>query len=166
MQAQLCTVDSDYSVTYISCLEVFTSNTKLHQHLDACKPQAAATIPAEAVANFANPDLRIIHSASQPNHIPGYAFRSWRYATATIGLGSPDKLTTCYLDSGCVMTLIDAKLAASLKCPQHRVHPIPVSSIGSQYLSDHYVVVEVFFLSHGAAAQLRIEAHVVDDLQA
>ena len=165
-QAQLCTVDSEYSVTCLSCLQVFKSNTKLYQHLDGCKPQAAAAIPAKAIANFANPAYRIIHSARQTDHVPGYAFRSWRYATATVGLGSPSKLNTCCLDSGCVMTLIDSKLAASLQYPQYPISPIPISRIGSQHLSDRYIVIQVYFLNKDTAAELRIEAHVVEDLRA
>ncbi|CDM29722.1 hypothetical protein CBS147339_9622 [Penicillium roqueforti] len=62
------------------------------------------------------------------------------------------------------MTLIDSKLAASLQYPQYPISPIPISRIGSQHLSDRYIVIQVYFLNKDIAAELRIEAHIVKDL--
>ncbi|KAJ5261593.1 hypothetical protein N7497_004056 [Penicillium chrysogenum] len=86
-----------------------------------------------AVANFNDSDLPVIPSARQgSDHAPGYAFRSWRYATATVALVQKHKLTTACLDSGCVMTLIDSRLAkglAQLGCTETPMAPIPVSGL-------------------------------------
>jgi len=163
-------VASEPTVTCLNCLQVFTSNSKLHEHLQDCKPQAAADISTNVVANFAE-SMPIFNSAVQPSHMPGYAFRSWRYATATIGLTSLDKITTYCLDSGCVMTLIDSKLATSLPCSRHQITPpIPVNGIGSQHLSSEYVVIDMFCVGQvngqRAAARIQFEAHVVEDLRA
>lgn len=82
------------------------------------------------------------------------------------GLGDPDKLITCCLDSGCVMTLIDTKLAAMLPYEPVTIPAIPVSGIGSQHISNQYVRVPVYFIGDKAMGRVWIEAHIVDDLKA
>ncbi|KAJ5550039.1 hypothetical protein N7461_004737 [Penicillium sp. DV-2018c] len=113
--AQLCTVQGNdpqnSSMTCLSCMGLFPSNNSLHRHLRTCKPQAAAEATPSVAANFAGP--LIIESAKPQNDFRGYAFRSRRYVTATVGLTSTTKLSSC-IDSGCVMTLIVSVLASRL----------------------------------------------------
>jgi len=49
------------------------------------------------------------------------------------------------LDSGCAMTLIDAKLARSLRSDIKKIEAITVNGIGSQYVCSAYVGLDLFF---------------------
>ncbi|KAJ5675356.1 hypothetical protein N7462_008253 [Penicillium macrosclerotiorum] len=169
--AQACT--PEFTVTCLNCLDAFESGNELHKHLPDCQPVAAATLERVAVANFVDyPGIAIVDSNRRPNHIPGYAFRSWRYATVAVGLGSIDKLVTCCLDTGCVMTLIDSELARKLDTTVRRISPIPVSGIGSQHVSNAYIQIDLYFAGNRpstaeqAIAKVPIEAHLVDNLKA
>jgi hypothetical protein len=162
--AQMCAPEP--AVTCLHCQVAFPSGNKLHEHLLSCTPAAAAPISQDAVANFADPSLQIFESTRKSDYQPGYTFRSWRYATAPVALTDPDKIITCCLDSGCVMTLIDAKLAESLTCERRRVSPILVSGIGSRHMSSFYIRIPIFFKADNGRAKLTIEAHLVDNLKA
>ncbi|KAJ5232494.1 hypothetical protein N7468_005450 [Penicillium chermesinum] len=161
--AQNCT--PEFSVTCRHCQQGYTSNAALHVHLSTCKPQAAADLPFEATAYMAT-NLPVIKSDKTTYQEPGYAYRSWRYATAAIGLNTRDNVVMCCLDSGCVMTLIDSALAKDLNVPIHKIKPIPVSGIGSQHISDAYVKLTLQFYGPKATAEVHAEAHLVDGLRA
>ncbi|OQD73566.1 hypothetical protein PENDEC_c014G03249 [Penicillium decumbens] len=121
------------SVTCLQCNGSFISNSVLHRHLQSCKPQAAGDLLSQVEANFVDP-MPVIKSAAQRDNQPSYAFRSLRFATATIGLNALSNLITCCLDTSCGMTLIDSKLAASLKATE-RFAPIIINGIGSAHRS-------------------------------
>ncbi|KAJ5752832.1 hypothetical protein N7520_008426 [Penicillium odoratum] len=168
--ALACAPDEEVIVSCLQCDTAFPSNNQLHAHFESCRPKAAA--PIDPVVNFAACSVPIISSSAQHTHDSGYAFRSWRYATATVGLMAPDQVVTSCLDSGCVMTLIDTKLAKSLDTTIQRISPpIPVSGIGSKHMSSDYITIDLYMLGQHAtcgqaAAKLTIEAHLVDNLKA
>lgn len=108
----------------------------------------------EATANFANSDLPTYTSDRKARQEPGYAFRTWRYATAAVGVNDRTNVIMGCLDSGCVMTLIDAKLARSLNSEIHKIKPIPVSGIGSQHVSSAYVKLNLLFFGPDATAKI------------
>ncbi|KAJ5689576.1 hypothetical protein N7462_003968 [Penicillium macrosclerotiorum] len=162
--AQACFPET--TVTCAHCRAGFASNNTLHKHLQACKPRAAADLPLEATAYLATSAIPVIKSTRQAQHEPGYAFRSWRYATAAVGLNSRNDVTMCCLDSGCVMTLIDSQLAKSLNATIQANTPIPVSGIGSQHMSSSYINLTLLFFGPTATAELAVEAHLMDSLRA
>jgi len=86
----------------------------------------ASSVSVSSQASI-GPLLQAPIEAVESNHLPGYAFRSWRYATATVGLTSLDILTTCCLDSGCIMTMIDSKLSH----PSPRIPPLELTFTAS-----------------------------------
>ncbi|KAJ5120681.1 uncharacterized protein N7515_010069 [Penicillium bovifimosum] len=130
--AQTC-VPADWITTCLRCGEGFTSNNKLHQHLLDCKVSAAAAPDQETVANFAQTQANVpIVESDRKGHdrdLP-LAFRSWKYASALVAIQDPHSAITVCLDSGCVMTLIDAALARSLQVPIVPNKPIAFKGIG------------------------------------
>ena len=73
------------------------------------------------------------------------------------------RLLVACLDTGCVMTIIDADLAKSLGLPLQKCTPVPVAGIGSRHLSSAFVSFDTFFRGADNAACIRIEAHLCED---
>ncbi|KAJ5494864.1 hypothetical protein N7463_010951 [Penicillium fimorum] len=112
------------------------------------------------------PELPIIKSDRNRTTQPGMAYKTWRYASTVVGLTNQNKLIVACLDSGCVMTIIDADLANSLGLPLQKCTPVPVAGIGSRHLSSAFVSFDAFFLGADNTACIRIEAHLVENLKA
>lgn len=139
--ALTCAPEEDVIVSCLRCDTTFPSNNRLHAHFETCRPRAAA--PIDPVVNFAAPSVPIIGYSAQHTHDSGYAFRSWRYATATVGLMAPDQVVISCLDSSCIMTLIDTKLAKFLDTTIQQISPpIPVSGIGSKHMLSGYITID------------------------
>ncbi|OJD20532.1 hypothetical protein ACJ73_08132 [Blastomyces percursus] len=100
----------------------------------------------------------------------GYAFRSWRYATATAYFQTPADSVQICLDSGCTMSLIGKTLAAQVGGNYLQTKPILLSSIGSTHTSDTCVIFMMYLpgLHQGKpkTARIRVEAHLVNTLKA
>ncbi|KAJ5261633.1 hypothetical protein N7497_004097 [Penicillium chrysogenum] len=94
------------------------------------------------------------------------AYKAWRSASTVVGLTSQQKLLVACLDTGCVMTIIDAELAKSLDLPLQKCTLVPVAGIGSRHLSSAFVSFDTFFRGPENAACIRIEAHLVENLKA
>ena len=70
------------------------------------------------IANYVAPDsadpdtlpqeLPVLTSDRPRTSQPGMAYKTWRYASAVVGLTTQQKLLVACLDTGCVMTIIDA----------------------------------------------------------
>jgi hypothetical protein len=94
------------------------------------------------------------------------AYKNWRYASTVVGLTDQQKLLVACLDTGCVMTIIDAELAKSLGLPMQKCTPVPVAGIGSRHLSSAFVTLDLYFRGADNAACIPIEAHLVENLKA
>ncbi|KAJ5203188.1 hypothetical protein N7449_005267 [Penicillium cf. viridicatum] len=151
----------------LNCEANFESGNALHKHLENYKPPSAGATAEVAPAFFANGTLPLYESDRTKMHGPGYAFRTWRYATATVALETRDQCITACLDTGCVMTLIDAEIARKLGPPINKLkNPILVNGIGSQHIPEECIHLDVYFMGRKATAKLTIEAHLVAELKA
>ncbi|KAJ5866178.1 hypothetical protein N7534_000731 [Penicillium rubens] len=112
------------------------------------------------------PELPIVQSDRPRVTQPGLQYETWRYLSTVVGPTSQHKLLVACLDTGCVMTIIDADLARSLDLPLHKCTPVPVAGIGSRHLSSAFVSFDVFFRGSENAARIPVEAHLVDNLKA
>lgn len=84
--------------TCLHCSTPFQSNNKLHAHLKDCaSKQTAAAVDDATVAYYVAhspgadtdalpPDLPIIKSDRLRVTQPGMAYKTWRYASALVGL--------------------------------------------------------------------------------
>ncbi|QQK41290.1 reverse transcriptase [Penicillium digitatum] len=172
------TEDLTPTATCLHCSAAFLSNNKLHAHLKDCASRhTAAAVDDTTVAYYVSqqdgtetdalpPDLPIIRSDRARATQPGMAYKSWRYASTVVGLIDQHKLLVACLDTGCVMTIIDADLAKSLGIPLQKCTPVPVAGIGSRHLSSAFVSFDAFFRGADNAACIRIEAHLVENLKA
>ena len=66
------------------------------------------TISAKATSKLST-DVPVILSRAEGVSDLGFGFRSWRYATAAVGLTKDGPKHEVCLDSGCTMTLIDCE---------------------------------------------------------
>ncbi|KAG0156744.1 hypothetical protein PDIDSM_3925 [Penicillium digitatum] len=158
------TEDLTPTATCLHCSAAFLSNNKLHAHLKDCASRhTAAAVDDTTVAYYISqqegtetdalpPDLPIIRSDRARATQPGKAYKSWRYASTVVGLIDQHKLLVACLDTGCVMTIIDADLAKSLGIPLQKCIPVPVAGIGSRHLSSAYVSFDAFFRGADNAA--------------
>jgi dUTPase len=170
--------EAEPTVTCLHCSTTFMSNNKLHAHLKDCAPKrTAAAVDDETVAYYVSPpaadspdalpqELPVITSDRPRTSQPGMAYKTWRYASTVVGLTNQQKLLVACLDTGCVMTIIDADLAKSLKLPLQKCTPVPVAGIGSRHLSSAFVSFDVYFRGADNAACVRVDAHLVENLKA
>ncbi|OQE32549.1 hypothetical protein PENFLA_c001G08144 [Penicillium flavigenum] len=124
------------STAFHSCSTAFQSNNKLHAHLKDCASKhTAAAIDDSTVAYYADspltnstdalpPDLPVIKSDRMRTTQSGMAYKTWRYASTVVGLTTQHRLLVACLDTGCVMTIIDADLAKSLALPLQKCTPV------------------------------------------
>ena len=181
-------VDANFSgppipaITCHHCQKDFPSNNKLHRHIRErkCSPSNLEAETSSPSKKEVSPEplhahhAEIVESSASDHHEPGYGFRGWHYAEASIAHSPDGEAKKACIDSGCTMALTDRDHLDTIphgeikKTPQ----PIRVRGIGArEHDSSEYT--ELDFYIHGkkadgtpAIAHFKREVHIVDDLKA
>ncbi|KAL4807325.1 hypothetical protein BDV18DRAFT_159545 [Aspergillus unguis] len=147
VDAQHITASADLVVCF-HCRKSFESNNKLHQHLPCpCdKPDAEhvyETAPATRLA-----DAIIIKSNTQ-NLPDGGALRTWRSATALVGLNTTESFEEICLDTGCCWSVGNADFLRTIPnvLIEKSAKPITVNGIGSKHETDLCAKFDLYFPS-------------------
>ena len=150
------------------CHRAFESNNKLHKHIRSNCTNSAEPKPQQDQLLIPAKPEEIITSTAERSKTYGYAFRGWRYATATARLSHDSTNDTVCLDTGCAMSLIDRTFLKEQQ-PSVKIKtmatPINVRGIGQdKYVCNEYAEVELYLVGP-KTARLRREVHIVDELK-
>lgn len=152
------------------CGATFPSRNRLHTHLSEC-PRTQEPIPVTPTTNDPTA-VRIIESTHKPTGLVG--IRSWRCATAKIGINSTSEYHEICLDTGCSSTIGNTEFIEALPSVTitELTDGITVSGIGSRHRSNRSAMLTLWFPglmndggSANAFAKITIRCHLVDGLK-
>lgn len=152
------------------CGATFLSRNRLHTHLLEC-PRTQEPIPVTPTTNDPTA-VCIIESTHKPTGLVG--IRSWRCATAKIGINSILEYYEICLDTGCSSTIGNTEFIEALPSVTitELTDGITVSGIGSRHRSNRSAMLTLWFPglmndggSANAFAKITICCHLVDGLK-
>lgn len=157
----------------ISCLKyeiTFVSNNKLHNHLQSQNYNPVAQLQAaDSVALFTNTNSYQIIKSTKPTSLTfGYTFQNTYYVSTLTSIQNMSRQLSICLDTGCLMTLIDADLVCSLDQEILTIDPVNIKGLDSHIKSSKYVNLDLYMLGYmgntAAAGKLHLEAYLVPNL--